>query len=420
MNARTSLTSPTSYSSSGWYVDAMKHLVDVVQELSYARALDDVLAIVRKAARDLTGADGATFVLREGDYCYYAEENAIAPLWKGQRFPMSLCISGWVMTHAQTVYIEDIYADSRIPHNAYKPTFVKSLAMVPIRKDSPIGAIGNYWASTRKPAHEEMSLLESLANVTAVAMENVGLYKQLQEKVRALEESNHELSRFAWVASHDLKSPLRAIDNLCSWIEEDMGEKLSTESEKNFHALRGRVVRMERLLDDVLAYAQLEQNTQTDDSHRVTCADIIGDIVALLDVPAGFTVDVTPACKNTRLPRMPLQHVLYNLLDNAIKHHDSETGRIHIDFKDDDIHYIFTISDDGPGIPPEYHQKVFDMFETLKPRDKKEGSGMGLAFAKKTLARQGGSIAIQSGPAPARGTTFTVTLPKPVTDRIAA
>lgn len=206
-----------------WYVDSMEQLIAVTQDLSYARSLNEVMSIIRLAARDLTGADGATFVLRDGDKCFYAEENAIAPLWKGQRFPMDACISGWVMMHGQTVFIEDIYQDDRIPKDAYRPTFIKSLLMVPIRKESPIGAIGNYWAKNRVPAPEEITILENLANITSIALENVELYQQLQKKLHALETSNEELNRFAWIASHDLKSPLRSIDNLSAWIEEDSG-----------------------------------------------------------------------------------------------------------------------------------------------------------------------------------------------------
>ncbi|HZT30752.1 MAG TPA: response regulator [Bryobacteraceae bacterium] len=125
----------------------MARLIAAVQELSLARDLDGVMAIVRRAGRELTGADGATFVLREGDLCHYADEDAVAPLWKGQKFPLSACISGWVMLNRQAAVIEDIYADPRIPADAYRPTFVKSLAMVPIRTEAPVGAIGNYWAA---------------------------------------------------------------------------------------------------------------------------------------------------------------------------------------------------------------------------------------------------------------------------------
>lgn len=118
------------------YVAAMEDLIGVVQQLSLARDVAAVTDIVRSAARSLTGADGATFVLRDGDQCFYAEEDAIAPLWKGQRFPMSACISGWVMLNGQPAVIDDIYADPRIPADAYRPTFVKSLAMVPVRREA--------------------------------------------------------------------------------------------------------------------------------------------------------------------------------------------------------------------------------------------------------------------------------------------
>ena len=167
-----------------WYAHAMEQLVEVVQQLSLARNLETIMEIVRHAARSITGADGATFVLRDGDKCFYAEEDAISPLWKGQRFPMKACISGWVMLNRQAAVIEDIYADSRIPADAYRPTFVKSLAMVPIRTIDPVGAIGNYWASRRLPTPEQVKLLQALADTTAVAMENIRIYSELEQRVQ--------------------------------------------------------------------------------------------------------------------------------------------------------------------------------------------------------------------------------------------
>ncbi len=144
------------------------------------------MAVVRLAARELTGADGATFVLRDGDKCFYAEENAIAPLWKGQRFPLDACVSGWTMLNRQAAVIEDIYTDSRVPIDAYRPTFVRSLAMVPIRTREPLGAIGNYWAERHRPSAEELLVLQALADSTAVALENVQIYAELNRRVRNL------------------------------------------------------------------------------------------------------------------------------------------------------------------------------------------------------------------------------------------
>ncbi len=181
----------------------MTYLVEVVQRLSMARDMATVQEIVRRSARKLAGSDGATFVLKDGDKCHYVDEDAISPLWKGQKFPLSACISGWAMLNHQAVVIEDIYADDRIPHGAYRPTFVKSLVMVPIRTLDPIGAIGTYWARYYKPTELEVKLLQALADSTSVAIENVQMFCELEERVRArtaeLERRNREL-----LAAHQL------------------------------------------------------------------------------------------------------------------------------------------------------------------------------------------------------------------------
>jgi GAF domain-containing protein len=185
----------------------LKTLVDAIQKLSLARDIDTVTDVVRTAARKLTGADGAAFVLKDVDKCYYANEDAIAPLWKGQRFPLSACISGWSMINKKWVAIEDIYQDDRIPVEAYKPTFVKSLAMVPIRTMEPIGAIGNYWAHQHAPTIEEMELLQTLADITSVSIENVYAFNELKEQ-------NQKLYEIAIMQSHQVRVPIAQIQGL--------------------------------------------------------------------------------------------------------------------------------------------------------------------------------------------------------------
>ncbi len=162
----------------------LHYLIQVIQQLTVARDLDSIMAAVRAVARQLTDDDGATFVLRDGDQCYYADEDAISPLWKGTCFPMSVCISGWVMLNQQPAVIADIYIDSRIPADAYRSTFVKSLAMVPIRTRQPLGAIGNYWADHHIPTPDEMQLLQALADAAAVALENVYLYEEQEQRIQ--------------------------------------------------------------------------------------------------------------------------------------------------------------------------------------------------------------------------------------------
>lgn len=172
----------------------VKGLVRVVQELSLARDVASVQRIVRHAARELTAADGATFVLRDNGSCYYADEDAIQPLWKGQRFPMSACISGWSMLNATPVIIPDIYLDNRIPQDAYRPTFVKSLCMVPIRSADPIGAIGNYWADYHVATDEEVQLLQALADTTAVALVHA---RALEDLETVIEQRTQEVRRLS-------------------------------------------------------------------------------------------------------------------------------------------------------------------------------------------------------------------------------
>jgi GAF domain-containing protein len=160
---------------------AAEQLVEAVQRLSAARCLEEVITVVKSAARRMTGADGATFVLRDGDLCYYVDEDAIGPLWKGRRFPMDICISGWAMRNRQPVIIPDIFVDVRIPHEAYRVTFVKSLAMVPIRSLKPIGAIGIYWRETHSPTPESVRWLQSLADSTALAIEHLQTRSEIDE-----------------------------------------------------------------------------------------------------------------------------------------------------------------------------------------------------------------------------------------------
>jgi two-component system CheB/CheR fusion protein len=146
-----------------------------VDQLDGAASIGQVGEIVRSAARRVTRAGGATFVLRDGDLCFYADEDAIGPLWKGQRFPMSECISGWAMLHKESVAVPDIERDSRIPLDAYRPTFVRSLVMVPINREAPVGAIGAYWSHTGVHSHAPIEALESLAAAAAAAIERIGL-----------------------------------------------------------------------------------------------------------------------------------------------------------------------------------------------------------------------------------------------------
>lgn len=145
----------------------------VLNRLESAYSLTEVMEIVTHSARLLLAADGITFVIRDGELCHYAEEDAISPLWKGSRFPIDMCISGWCMKQQQAVAIPDIYLDDRIPHDAYRPTFVKSLAMVPVVQVEAIAAMGAYWASRYDASEADIVLLQKIADAAAPAIARI-------------------------------------------------------------------------------------------------------------------------------------------------------------------------------------------------------------------------------------------------------
>ena len=150
-----------------------KLLTGLNDRLAQAHSLDGIIGVVRSVARAACSADGVTFVLRDGNKCHYVEEDAIGPLWKGQKFPMDICISGWAMMNAQTAAIEDIFSDDRIPHDVYRRTFVRSLIMTPVGTNAPVAAIGAYWSLYRRFTPHDIASVESLAGYVADAMDRV-------------------------------------------------------------------------------------------------------------------------------------------------------------------------------------------------------------------------------------------------------
>jgi PAS domain S-box-containing protein len=243
--------------------------------------------------------------------------------------------------------------------------------------------------------------------------ELIALHEDLEQRVKErtaeLERSNRELDQFAYVASHDLKAPLRAIQLLAEWITEDASASLSPTAAQHLEKLNGRVKRMERLLDDLLAYSRAGRTHQPPEI--VDTLTLIQETVELLNLPEGFTIHIPQQLPTMYTERVPLATVFRNLIQNARKHHTHpETGTVTIAAEDLGHAVRFSVADDGPGIPPQYHEQIFELFRTLKPRDQVEGSGMGLSVVKKTVESRGGTISLTS--VPGAGATFTFTWPK--------
>lgn len=251
---------------------------------------------------------------------------------------------------------------------------------------------------------------ELAAKVAGLVAERRRILADNAVLVDKLSKSNQDLERFAYAAAHDLKSPLRAIHNLAGWIVEDSVHLLSAESSQHLERLRQQVRRMEKLLDDMLDYATIGIGGKAHSLELTDGASIVRQAVELVAPPDSFEIRLDERLGAMMLKRMPLQQIFVNLIQNAVKHHHRASGTVEVSLAEDETNFIFSVRDDGPGIPAEFHEHVFAMFQTLKPRASSGGSGIGLALAKKLALSENGDISVES--VPGHGACFRVRWPK--------
>ncbi len=226
---------------------------------------------------------------------------------------------------------------------------------------------------------------------------------QLRTSHEELQRSNQDLEQFAYVASHDLKAPLRAMEVLIGWLADDLVDYRVGDVQENLDLLRARTARLNRLLDDLLAYSRVGR--RVGDLCEVNTAELVDDIWSLSAPPPGFRLETHGELPRITTYRGPLEQVLRNLIGNAVKHHPGPDACVSVSVEDNGDHYLFSVADDGEGIPDEYRERVYQMFQTLKPRDDMEGSGMGLAIVSRIVAWQGGRVWHEDAPN-GRGTVF--------------
>jgi signal transduction histidine kinase len=278
---------------------------------------------------------------------------------------------------------------------------------------SLVGVLGLY--AKRALSDQDVSGLEAASNTIAVGVERkqaeTARDRALAEVAgerRRLEISNTELDQFAYIASHDLKAPLRGIANLAQWIEEDLQGSLGEETREMLDMLRGRMHRMEALIDGILQFSRAGRIRGRPETVNVGL--LVGEVIDLLAPPASTTVVVKPGMPTMVTDRIGLQQVFLNLIGNALKYANGANARIEIGVHDAGMFYDFFVADNGPGIPAEYQQKIWVIFQTLAPRDEIEGTGIGLAIVKKTVEARGGSVRLESSPG--EGATFSFLWPK--------
>ncbi len=407
------------------YRKGMESLVDVVQRLSYARSVEAIAETVRLAARELTGADGATLVLRDGENCHYFDENAIAPLWKGRRFPQRICISGWVMTNRQHAAIKDIYKDPRIPHEAYRPTFVKSLLMVPIRREAPLGAIGNYWARKRVPKPHEIRLLQTLADSTSVAMENAQLYGNLQDSLREERLAKDEIARqlelrdeFVSVAAHELKTPLTPLK-----LQSEIFRRLLTGNQfaghpresdlRRYSEIIGRqVTDLAQLVEGLLEVSRIRLGRfQVAKTPAVDLAALIREVVEHFQpLSRGVIVARVEEPLIGTWDQVRLRELLQNLVSNAISYGKEKPISIKAVRTEGEIPGVrIEVEDQGIGVPLADRERIFGRFERATSIRSFGGMGLGLFVAREIVHAHGGTIRVEGEEG--MGALFIVELP---------
>lgn len=417
-------------------------LLLAVQKMSLARDIETIMDIVKSTARRIANSDGVTFVLRENDLCYYVDEDAISQLWKGQKFPMKICISGWVMNHKQTAIIEDIYIDDRIPADAYRPTFVKSLAMVPIRKENPLGSIGIYWAKKYKASQEEINLIQSLADSTAIAIENIYAYKSLKDANKKLEtkiyESNLKTAELTKVNSvlettmeklevsnvtknklfaiiaHDLKSPFNTLMGFSDLLLKNIHNYDIAKIEKQIQHIDTIAKSTYNLLLDLLMWSKSQSGHLAFEPKIVKLKEICDQVIdGLIDSSdkKGIRISFFEA-QNTLLKADTnmLRTILRNLISNAIKF-THLNGKINIHAETDNEFATITISDNGVGISKENIEKIWnpEQEHSTIGTANEEGSGLGLTLCKEFVEKHGGNIWAESNLG--KGSDFKFTMP---------
>jgi len=260
-------------------------------------------------------------------------------------------------------------------------------------------AAGNYEVHTKESGRDELSLLaRSLNHMAHVLKENITL----------LQRKNQELDQFAHIVSHDLKAPLRGIDNVVSWIQEDHASEISPKLTEYIEIIKGRLIRTENLIHGILSYARIGKEKQ--EKEEVDLNQLVDEISEAIVVKSGIKVIISSKLPKLFTEKVPMLQVFSNLIGNAVKHHDKSNGLIKVYHREHISHYEFFVEDNGPGIGKNYHNKIFVIFQTLHERDMVESTGVGLAIVKKILDDRNQKINIISDAG--KGAIFSFTWPK--------
>ena len=407
---------------------------EAMEALAGARSLDAVTHVLRAFARRAVGADGIAIVLRDEDQCHYIAEDSMEPLWAGQRFPAATCVSGWAMEHGQTAVIPDVFDDPRVPIEAYRTTFVRSMLMVPIGRIEPIAALGAYWSEFGQPTDNEIALLEALARAASTAIENGRLFASLEalngqldqrvrERTTELERSQDNLRHVQKLdmlglltghVAHDFNNFLMPIVAGLDLIL--LGKRTPESIERHATIAMQAAESAQTLVQRLLTFARRQPLA----AKAVELPGLLAGMQALLTSTLGPRINLS-----IDLPRrLPAVHADAHQLEVAILNlavnsrdamPDGGTLSLSAEARMGDLpeelapgHYVcLTVADDGAGMSPSVREAAMEPFFTTKPSG--HGTGLGLSMVHGLTGQLGGTLEIDS--AVGKGTSIRMWLP---------
>jgi PAS domain S-box-containing protein len=401
--------------------DVQAALNDLAHVIAAELDLDKVVQAVTDVATRLTRAQfGAFFYnVRDdagGSYSLYKISGVPRERFEGFPMPRNTAIFAPTFEGDEVVRSPDITADPRYGRNApyhgmpegHLP--VRSYLAVPVVSRSRDVIGGLFFGHSDVGVFDERAeaLAIRIAEKAALAMDNARLHADAQRLIKSLETSNRELDQFAYVASHDLKAPLRGIGSLAEWIEEDLGPALTDDARTKMGLLRRRVQRMEALIQGILDFSRVGRTAGK--REEIAVRKLLTDVVDLVSPQPPQAIVIGPDMPVLLSERIALQQVFLNLITNSLKHAGRPDARVEVTVRDAGERWEFRVADNGPGIAPEFHERVWGIFQTLQARDKVESTGIGLAIVKKVVEARGGRAWVES--TEGEGATFCFTWPK--------
>lgn len=312
--------------------------------------------------------------------------------------PIGEGIVGTVAITGIPELINDTSVDDRYIVDDYAR--LSELAVPIIVENEVIGVIDSEHSNKNYFNKEHLKTFTNIANLAAAQLNNaLSLLKEQRvtsEKNKLLvklEKSNEELKNFAHVVSHDLKSPLRSMSALMSWIQEDNEDKFDHETNENFERLLKKVDKMDHYINGILKYSSIDKINKN--YQEVDLQKIIDDIIQIIHIPQHVNIKIKSQLPILYSDKFRLQQLFQNLISNAIKYNNKPKGLVEIDCKEKKNTYLFSVKDNGIGIESKYHSKIFKVFETLENPDEKS-TGIGLSIVKKIIAMFDGKIWIES------------------------